>query len=315
MSRVLRRPASEFRSVDDYEAVTAPVYVWRDAVARDAPTGARSTGSHACARGALRSAAAARRRRARDGAVLAARRAPASRARALVAGFPLAVAALNRAGLARCAPRSPAASCAAPACGRWARWPERLGFGDAYVVFGHTHRAGPLPGDDQQEWRGRGAADGADATPAESGARLVNSGSWTYDAVFLQRHAGREPLLARHVRRSSRTTARRSCGACSPTAARAACRRAHGGADGGVARHTSRVADRAAQAQPAGEARRAGSSRRRRLQLELARGVALVLDQHVRAGVGRPRSPRRCRRRAPPACRAPSSTAHTPPAS
>ena len=26
----------------------------------------------------------------------------------------------------------------------------RLGLGDAYVIFGHTHRAGPLPGDDEQ---------------------------------------------------------------------------------------------------------------------------------------------------------------------
>src|ERR1700676_4377672 len=39
MSRVLRRPASEFDSVADYEAVTAPVFAWRDAVARDGPTG------------------------------------------------------------------------------------------------------------------------------------------------------------------------------------------------------------------------------------------------------------------------------------
>jgi predicted phosphodiesterase len=49
----------------------------------------------------------------------------------------------------------------------------RLDLGDAYVVFGHTHRPGPLPGDAEVEWRGRG------------GARLVNAGSWTFSRAFV----------------------------------------------------------------------------------------------------------------------------------
>ena len=57
----------------------------------------------------------------------------------------------------------------------------RLGVGDAYVVFGHTHRAGPLPGDDESEWVGR------------SGARLVNTGSWAYSPVFLTSRPGESP--------------------------------------------------------------------------------------------------------------------------
>ena len=57
----------------------------------------------------------------------------------------------------------------------------RLELGDAYVVFGHTHRAGPLPGDDEREWRGRG------------GARLVNTGSWTYASIFLDAEPGESP--------------------------------------------------------------------------------------------------------------------------
>ncbi len=44
MSRVLGRPASEFDSVTDYEATVAPVFAWRDAVARDGPTGAALNG-------------------------------------------------------------------------------------------------------------------------------------------------------------------------------------------------------------------------------------------------------------------------------
>ena len=57
----------------------------------------------------------------------------------------------------------------------------RLGLGDAHVVFGHTHRAGPLPGDVQSEWRGRG------------GARLVNAGCWTYAPIFLSDTPGESP--------------------------------------------------------------------------------------------------------------------------
>jgi hypothetical protein len=40
------------------------------------------------------------------------------------------------------------------------------------VIFGHTHRAGPLPGDDPAEWR----------TPG--GTRLWNSGSWLSEPAF-----------------------------------------------------------------------------------------------------------------------------------
>ena len=49
----------------------------------------------------------------------------------------------------------------------------RIGLGEAHVVFGHTHRAGPFEADEEHEWRGR------------SGARLVNCGSWTYADIFL----------------------------------------------------------------------------------------------------------------------------------
>ena len=44
MSRVLGRPASGFDSVGDYEATVAPMFAWRDAVARDGPTGAALNG-------------------------------------------------------------------------------------------------------------------------------------------------------------------------------------------------------------------------------------------------------------------------------
>jgi hypothetical protein len=64
---------------------------------------------------------------------------------------------------------------------------ERLGLGDAHVVFGHTHRSGPLPGDDAGEWNRPGTPDG------RPGARLINTGSWTYDSIFLTRKPGESP--------------------------------------------------------------------------------------------------------------------------
>lgn len=45
--------------------------------------------------------------------------------------------------------------------------------GAEHVVFGHTHRPGPLPGDEPGEW----------ATPG--GGRLWNTGSWCHEPAFL----------------------------------------------------------------------------------------------------------------------------------
>jgi hypothetical protein len=48
-----------------------------------------------------------------------------------------------------------------------------LGIGARHVVFGHTHRAGPLDGDDLADW----ALDG--------GGALLNCGSWVNDRTEL----------------------------------------------------------------------------------------------------------------------------------
>lgn len=55
---------------------------------------------------------------------------------------------------------------------------EGLGVDAEHVLFGHTHRPGPLEGDDPAEWRGPG------------GVRLWNTGSWFYEDAFM----GTEPL-------------------------------------------------------------------------------------------------------------------------
>lgn len=159
MGRIMRRPPEAFACADDYEAITSPVFAWVDATARQAPTGeALNGGLTVRAWQALGGRNGARR---------------SLKARALAGAFPMGVAALNRTGFGPFnADLSPAELRRAGlrAMGEVAL---RLGLGEAYVVFGHTHRIGPLPRDHASEWRGPG------------GARLYNTGSWTYDAYFL----------------------------------------------------------------------------------------------------------------------------------
>ncbi|MFZ1997728.1 MAG: hypothetical protein WAU75_26655, partial [Solirubrobacteraceae bacterium] len=57
----------------------------------------------------------------------------------------------------------------------------RLGVTAGYVIFGHTHRAGPLPGDDSAEWVTAG------------GSRLVNCGCWVHEPAFMGSDASQSP--------------------------------------------------------------------------------------------------------------------------
>jgi hypothetical protein len=175
MSRMLGKPPDTFAAVRDYEAVGAPLFAWRDAVARDARTGATLNGM---ATAAVWSAlTGADKRDGSDRPSLSRR----LRARALAGLFPLAVAALNRAGIGPL--RADLSLVELRRAGLLAigEVAARLDLGEAYVVFGHTHRAGPFPDDDQAEWRGHG------------GARLVNCGSWTYSSFFLGRGFATNP--------------------------------------------------------------------------------------------------------------------------
>jgi hypothetical protein len=49
---------------------------------------------------------------------------------------------------------------------------SELGVAARHVIFGHTHRAGPLPGD-------------TDGWSLPGGTRLTNAGSWLYEEVFV----------------------------------------------------------------------------------------------------------------------------------
>jgi DNA repair exonuclease SbcCD nuclease subunit len=49
-----------------------------------------------------------------------------------------------------------------------------LGIDADYVVFGHVHRLGPLPGDEEADWAGAGGRP-----------RIVNTGSWIYEPLLV----------------------------------------------------------------------------------------------------------------------------------
>jgi hypothetical protein len=103
------------------------------------------------------------------------------RGRALAAAWPVAIAALNRLGLGPLR-----AEVSGPALRRSGlrgidQVCVRLGVRADYVIFGHTHRAGPLPGNDPGEWT------------TDGGARLVNSGCWVHEPAFMGPEASESP--------------------------------------------------------------------------------------------------------------------------
>jgi hypothetical protein len=204
MGRILRRPPDSLACPEDYEAVMFPVFAWIDAVARQAPTGETLNGRitvrmwHAL--GGDGSTAAAYREPvrpdreparppARGGALRDGHRrvggvGQALRTRTLAGAFALVVAALNRGGFGPLHTDLSTGELRRAGLRAMGEVVERLNLvppHPAYVIFGHTHRAGPLPGDPIDEW----------STPG--GVRLINSGCWTYDSYFLTPTPGESP--------------------------------------------------------------------------------------------------------------------------
>jgi hypothetical protein len=57
----------------------------------------------------------------------------------------------------------------------------RLEVDASHVIFGHTHRAGPLPHDERSEWR------------APRGAAVLNTGSWIHEPTWIGADPKRNP--------------------------------------------------------------------------------------------------------------------------
>jgi predicted phosphodiesterase len=158
MGRVLGAGGAGPASAEDYEAVLAPMYAWIDAVAQrvDPSRGGHLNGGSV--RGWQAMTGPGRR---------------SLRGRVMALGYPALIAALNRAGIGPlCTELSGAALRRAGLRGA-EEAAARLGVSADHIIFGHTHRAGPLPGDARAEW------------VTAAGARLFNSGCWVREPSFL----------------------------------------------------------------------------------------------------------------------------------
>lgn len=141
---------------DDFEAHLAPMYAWLDALAetRDPVASAGRQGVSAAAWDALSSSTQR-----------------PLKARALAGLFPLGVLGLNRIGIGPLRAQITGEALRDAGLSAMGQVLTRLGVQADHVVFGHTHRAGPLPDDDPAPWR-------------VGGVQLHNSGCWTDEPVL-----------------------------------------------------------------------------------------------------------------------------------
>ena len=164
MGRVTGR-GSDCRTADDYEAVVAPLYGFYAGLAQAASSAALQRGG-TMSRSVWSRATG-------DGAV----------ARFLLGRvtIPGGVVALNRLGLGPFKPELSGAELRRAGLLAMGPVAEALAPGTEHLLFAHTHRPGPLPGDDQVEWT------------TLSGTRLWNTGSWFLEPAFISDRAERSP--------------------------------------------------------------------------------------------------------------------------
>jgi hypothetical protein len=160
--RRAKLPATGPLQVSDYENTLAPLYMLGFKVAQRARTAAGTPSKKAWAMLA--------RTEGRPG--LAAR----VLGGALVPG---GVATLNRLGFGPFNPEISGPALREAGLRAMGQVVERLGVEAEHVIFGHTHRTGPLERD--EGWVTQG------------GARLYNCGNWVYEPVFLDRSPAESP--------------------------------------------------------------------------------------------------------------------------
>ncbi len=157
-------------SATDYEAIFTPMYSLSHAVAQNArarPVANRNNLSrHVWTLATGDSGGTAARLR----SVLIGR-----------AAIPAAVAAINALGLGPFKPDISAEELRRAGLEAIGEVVGRLGVDADHVVFGHTHRAGPLPHDPMDDWLLPG------------GAQLTNTGSWVDEDVFINGDGAANP--------------------------------------------------------------------------------------------------------------------------
>jgi len=152
-------------SAAEYEAVLAPMYAFLGALANSASEGTMARGTHASRLVWSRVNGDGRLGRVLLGRVT----------------IPGAVVALNRLGFGPFSALLTGAELRRAGLLAMAEVAEVLAPGAEHVLFGHTHRPGPLAGDDEAEWT------------TLSGARLWNSGSWALEPSLMNGAGERSP--------------------------------------------------------------------------------------------------------------------------
>jgi hypothetical protein len=145
-------------TAEDYERVLAPLYAWTNSAAQRA-------GSEGLGAGAGKAGQAYALLAGGDGH-------RPIRARVLTTVFPLGIRGINLLGLGPVSSDLSGDALRRNALDAIGTVIGRLGIEAEHVVFGHSHRTGPLPDDDVTEWR----------TP--TGTWLHNTGSWVREPAF-----------------------------------------------------------------------------------------------------------------------------------
>lgn len=148
--------ADDLRTPDGFEQVLGPAYGWMDGLAEYA-TSTGPTRSQRTSSGVWRTINARR----------------GWRGVALRRAVPLATRGLERAGLGRYERRLTPDQLRIAGTRGIARAIDQLGVAPDALIVGHTHRAGPLPGDAAWEWR------------LPDGGALLNCGAWVHNGPEL----------------------------------------------------------------------------------------------------------------------------------
>jgi predicted phosphodiesterase len=167
IERALGGAAPAERAPDDYEAALGPLYALSFSLAQAGRRTRRLTGGASAAIWQRTGGSGGR---------------PSLSGRLLAgAAIPAAVVAVNRAGLGPFRPDLRGVTLRTAGLAAMSAVAERLAPGAEHVLFGHTHRSGPWPGDDTTEWSLPG------------GGRLTNTGSWVMDDAFAPTGGGVNP--------------------------------------------------------------------------------------------------------------------------
>jgi hypothetical protein len=157
MGRMVGQVPEPTATAEDYERILAPLYAWIHASAQRAHDGRVGAGAGRAGKAYNLLSGDGHR---------------PLKARLLGAAFPLGIRGVN---LLKIGPVSSDLSGAAlrrNALEAMTAVLQRLQVDAGHVIFGHSHRTGPLPTDEAAEWR----------TPA--GTELYNSGSWVHEPSF-----------------------------------------------------------------------------------------------------------------------------------